>query len=198
MDQLIVSIGREYGSGGHEIAVKLAQKLGLKLYDRNMLEEIAKHKNVDYEELAKYDEAPKKEILTRTVRGLSNSHEYNIANMQFEYLRKKASEGESFVVVGRCAESVLKDFEGLISVFILGDIECRIQRISRVRNMSESEARSAISRHDKTRKAYHNSHSSMKWGDARNYDITLNSSKLGIDDAVDLIAEYINKRTVKR
>lgn len=198
MDQLIVCIGREYGSGGHEIAVKLAEKLGLKLYDRNMLEEIAKHKNVDYEELAKYDESPKKEILTRTVRGLSSSHEHNIANMQFEYLRKKASEGESFVVVGRCAESVLKDFEGLVSIFIIGDIECRIKRISKVRNMSESEAKSAISRHDKTRKAYHNSHSQHKWGDSRNYDITLNSSRIGIDETVDIIEAYINKRTANK
>ena len=195
MSQLIVSIGREYGSGGHEIAVKLAKRLGLKLYDRNLLEEIAKHKNVDYSELAKYDETPKKEILTRTVRGLSSSHEHNMANMQFDYLRKKASEGESFVVVGRCAESVLKDFEGLISIFVLGDIECRVQRIIKVRGMTESEARSAVSRHDRTRKAYHNDHSRMKWGDSRNYDITLNSSKLGIDNAVDLIEDYINKRT---
>lgn len=198
MAQLIISIGREYGSGGHEIAEKLASKLDLPLYDRNMLEEIAQDKNVDHSELEKYDESPKKKLFSRTVRGLSASNEQNIANMQFDYLKQKASQGKSFVVVGRCAETVLKGNDSLISIFIIGDMENRINRIAKLRNMTIDEAKSAVNRHDKTRKAYHNSYSDMKWGDSRNYDITINSSKIDLDEIVEVLLSYIDKRTGKK
>lgn len=198
MAQLIISIGREYGSGGHEIAEKLASKLDLPLYDRNMLEEIALDKNVDHSELEKYDESPKKKLLSRTVRGLSASNEQNIANMQFDYLKEKASQGKSFVVVGRCAETVLKGNDSLISIFIIGDMENRINRIAKLRNMTIDEAKSAVNRHDKTRKAYHNSYSDVKWGDSRNYDITINSSKIDLDEIVEVLLSYVDKRTGKK
>ncbi len=198
MAQLIISIGREYGSGGHEIAEKLANKLDLPLYDRNMLEEIALDKNVDHSELEKYDESPKKKLLSRTVRGLSASNEQNIANMQFDYLKQKASQGKSFVVVGRCAETVLKGNDNLISIFIIGDMENRINRIAKLRNMTIDEAKSAVNRHDKTRKAYHNSYSDVKWGDSRNYDITINSSKIDLDEIVEMLLSYIDKRINKK
>ena len=198
MDQLIISIGREYGSGGHEIAEKLASKLDLPLYDRNMIEEIALDKNVDHSELEKYDESPKKRLFSRTVRGLSASNEQNVANMQFDYLKQKASHGKSFVVVGRCAETVLKGNNALISIFILGDMENKVNRIMKLRNMSMDEAKSAINRHDRTRKAYHNSYSEMKWGDSRNYDITVNSSKIDLDEIVEMLLLYIDKRMNKK
>ncbi len=198
MAQLIISIGREYGSGGHEIAEKLANKLNLPLYDRNILEEIALDKNVDHSELEKYDESPKKKLFSRTVRGLSASNEQNIANMQFDYLKQKASQGKSFVVVGRCAETVLKGNDNLISIFIIGDMENRINRIAKLRNMTIDEAKSAVNRHDKTRKAYHNSYSDVKWGDSRNYDITINSSKIDLDEIVEMLLSYIDKRINKK
>ena len=163
-----------------------------------MLEEIAKGKNVDHSELQRYDEAPKKKLLSRTVRGLSASNEANVANMQFDYLREKAKAGESFVVVGRCAETVLKGNDGLISFFIRGDMENKIERICNIRNMSAEEAKSTINRHDRTRKAYHNSFSDIKWGDSRNYDITINSSKIGTDAVVEILLSYIDKITDKK
>ncbi len=194
MSQMIISIGREYGSGGHEIAQKLSKKLGIAMYDRNMLESIAEYKGVDYSELQKYDEAPRNKLMTRTIKGMSSSHEDNIAQMQFEYLKEKAKKGESFVAVGRCAETVLKGNEALVSFFILGDKESRIQRIAKIRNMSYDEAKSAVSRHDRSRKFYHNRYSDVKWGDSRNYDITINSSKIGVDEVVNILLEYIDKR----
>ena len=101
--QLIISIGREFGSGGHEIAEILAKHYGLNLYDKNLLQEIANEKSVEVKNLEKYDEVPRNLFMTRTVKGYSNSAEENLANMQFDYLRKKAESGESFVVVGRCS-----------------------------------------------------------------------------------------------
>ncbi len=193
--QFIISIGREYGSGGHEIGRHLAERFGIDFCDRNMLDRIAEEKDTSAENLRKYDETPKRFLLSRTVRGFSNSPEEIIARMQFEYLEKKAKSGESFIVVGRCAESVLKDCEGLISLFITGDEDVKIDRVAEHRNMTRDQAKMAILRHDKKRKAYHNYYCEGKWGDSRNYELTINSSKLGIMGTVDVLEKYIRMRT---
>ena len=194
MAQFVISIGREYGSGGHEIGRHLAERLGVDFCDRNMLDRIAEEKDTSAENLRKYDETPKRFLLSRTVRGFSNSPEEIIARMQFEYLEKKAASGESFIVVGRCAESVLKDCRGLISLFITGDEDTKIDRVAEHRNMTRDQARMAILRHDKKRKAYHNYYCEGKWGDSRNYEMTINSSKLGIMGTVDMLENYIRMR----
>lgn len=192
--QIIISISREYGSAGHEIAAILAKKLNIPLYDHNLLDEISKEKNVEAKDLMKYDEYPKNRLFSRKVNGFSNSPEEVVANMQFDYLRKKAKEGQSFVVVGRCSEIILKEYPGLISFFILGDMKHKIERIQKIRNMSESEAMSKIAIHDKKRKAYHNYYCEEKWGDSRNYDFSINSSPLGIDQTVEILLDYIERR----
>lgn len=192
--QLIISIGREFGSGGHEIAEKLAERFSLKLYDKNLLKHIAEERNVDSKHFEKYDEAPRNLLFSRTVKGLSNSMEENVANMQFNFLKKKAEEGESFVVVGRCSETILKDYPGFISIFVLGDKENKMERVMRLYNMSEEEAELYIYRQDRKRKGYHNYYCKGKWGDSRNYDISVNSSKLGEDVTVDILVDYILKR----
>ena len=197
-EQTIISVGREYGSAGHEIAEKIAKELGFKFYDRNMLDEIAQEKNIEVKYLEKYEEKPRNLILSRSVKGYSNSIEEVIADMQFEYLRKKADSGESFVVVGRCAEEVLKDKEGLISIFILGDREVKLNRIKEKFHIEETEALLKMRRHDKNRKRYHNRHSDGKWGDSRSYDLCVNSSKMGVDKTVDILVTYIRERMAAR
>lgn len=192
--QLIISIGREYGSGGHTIANLLAEKFGLEIYDKNILEEIATEKRVKVSSLEKYDEKPRNYFFTRSVRGHSNSMEENLANMQFEFLRKKAEEGKSFIVVGRCAEHVLKDHPALISIFVLGDWEHKVERIMELYNISANEAENIIYREDRKRKYYHNSYCKGKWGDSRNYDISVNSSKLGEEETSEILVDYIMKR----
>lgn len=197
-EQTIISVGREYGSAGHEIAEKIAKELGFKFYDRNMLDEIAQEKNIEVKYLEKYEEKPRNLILSRSVKGYSNSIEEVIADMQFEYLRKKADSGESFVVVGRCAEEVLKDNDGLISIFILGDREVKLNRIKEKFHIEETEALLKMRRHDKNRKRYHNRHSDGKWGDSRSYDLCVNSSKMGVDKTVDILVAYIRERIAAR
>lgn len=192
--QLIISVGREFGSGGHAIAEQLAKRFELPLYDYNLLREITIEKNLDIKELEKYDELPKKPLFSRTIRGYSNSPEENIANMQFEYLEKKAEQGASFVVVGRCAETILKQYKGLVSIFILADMEAKIERIAEIYGVSDLEAEVLIKRRDKARKSYHNYYCTGKWGDSRNYDISMNSSKLGIDRTIELLVDYIKAR----
>lgn len=192
--QFIISIGREFGSGGHEIAEKLSQKLKISLYDRNMLDEIAKEKNMDVTQLHKLDEKPRNPLFSRRVIGYSNSFAEIVADMQFEYIKNTADKGESFIVVGRCAEAVLSEHENLISIFILGDKAEKIARVMEKYHLNESDAIAKMNRHDKTRKYYHNSHTESKWGDSRTYDLCVNSSRLGIDKTVELLESYIKER----
>lgn len=192
--QLIISVGREFGSGGHVIAEALAERFGLPLYDNNLLEQIADERHLSQDSLKKYDEMPKSRLFSRTVRGYSNSMSENIAQLQFDFLKKKAADGASFVVVGRCAETKLKDSAGLVSLFILGDREVKAARIQKLHQLSQAEALRMMDRTDGERKAYHNYHCKGKWGDSRNYDLSINSSKLGLDKTIDWVEAYIRAR----
>ena len=192
--QVIVAIGREFGSEGHEVAQKLAEKLEIQYYDRNLLDEFADQKDLDAELLQKYDEVPKFKFPSRTVRGYSNSPIDNIKEIQSALLRTKAVDEDSFVIVGRCAEEVLKDFDCLVSVFIWSDTEVKIKHVMEKFNISRKEAERKIIRHDRYRKNYHDHFSKGKWGDSRTYDLCINSSRLGIDGTVDVIYDYIVKR----
>ncbi|MCD7709481.1 MAG: cytidylate kinase-like family protein [Clostridiales bacterium] len=192
--QTIIAISREYGSGGHEIARRIAADLGLKMYDRKLLDEMADEKNIEVEYLEKYDEKPRKLLLSRTVNGYCNSIEEIVAEMQFDYIRERAESGESFVIVGRCAETVLADFEGLISFFVLGDQDAKVARVRDHFELDDAGALSKMQRHDKTRKRYHNRHSDGKWGDSRLYDMCINSSKVGIEKTTQILEDYIKAR----
>jgi cytidylate kinase len=194
-NQKIISIGREYGCGGRAIAEKIAEHYGLPLYDKNLLEEVAKTLDIDADNLEKYDEVPKNIFASRTVNGYSNSVQENIAHLQFDELKKKADGGESFVVVGRCAETVLKDSPALISIFVLGDKEFKIDRTVKGLSVSREEALNLMKINDKKRKSYHNYYCEGKWGDSRTYDITINTSKLGVDLAAKILIDYIDKRS---
>jgi cytidylate kinase len=160
------------------------------------LSEIALKNDFDLETMEKYDEVPKLRLFSRTVRGYSNSPEVNIANIQFDYMRKLAEEGKSFVIVGRCSEEVLKDYDGIITIFVLGDKDEKIKRTQSVNEgVSVDEAERIIIQQDKNRKAYHNYFCKGKWGDSRNYELSINSSKLGYEGTADFIAEYIKRKT---
>lgn len=191
--QILISISREYGSRGREIAIKVAEDMGLPLYDRNILEEIAKEKGTDPKNFQDIDEKPRNKLLTRRVKGYSNSMEENLAQMQFEYLQKKADSGESFVVLGRCSETVLKGREGLVSIFVTGKREAKIQHIMDKFSISREEAIAKIYKHDISRKRYHNHYSDFKWGDSRNYDVCINSSRLGSQGTAEVLEAYIQK-----
>ena len=192
--QIIISISREYGSGGHYIAEKLAKDLGIILLDHNLLDKISEEKGMNLADYKNFDESPKKPFVSGTVRGMSNSAEENLAQIQFDYLREKAEAGTSMIIVGRCGDYILKDRKELIRIFVLADQKDKIKRIMKVRKMSEAEAKRAILRHELKRKRYHNYYADTKWGDSRHYDICINSSKLGLDQTVAFLKEFIAKR----
>ena len=192
--QIIITIGREFGSGGHLIAEKLAEKLNLPLYDKKMISEVAKASGMDARVFEKYDEKPVNVLFSRTVNGHSNSMEDTIAEKQFDFLRKKAEAGESFIVVGRCAETIFKNNANAFHNFILADKEYKVKRISEIYNISESEAIAKMYRHDKKRKVYHNRYSKGKWGDSRNYDLCVRSNALGVEKTVESLLDIIQKK----
>ena len=193
--QVIISVGREFGSGGHIIAEELSKRFNLPLYDSNILEHIAEEKNFDHNLMRKHEEKARVRFFTKKVRGHSSSIRDHIANMQFKFLQKKGDAGESFVVVGRCSESMLDENKHLISIFVIGDIPCKIKRIKEVLNISsDKEADRLRIKKDLERKSYHNYYCKHKWGDSRNYHLCVNSSKLGIEKTIDMLEAYIKDR----
>ncbi|MCH5324576.1 MAG: cytidylate kinase-like family protein [Eubacterium sp.] len=191
--QVIVTFSREYASGGHVIAEMLAEKLGISFYDRNLLDEIASEKLGNVDKLRRFDEMPRP-FFSMTVRGMASSPEENVAQIQFDYIRKMADAGESFVIVGRCAEEVLSGYPCLVKIFVTADEQRKIARVCNERNVNVDEARGIMLRHDKNRKAYHNYYCSTKWGDSRGYDLCINASRLGFEGTTDFIENYIRKR----
>lgn len=193
--QFIISIGREYGSGGRVIAEELAKRYNVKLYGKNLLDLVAKEKGLNLEELKKYDEKARNIWLSRSVDGFSNSPEDTVAKMQFDFLKEKANSGESFVVLGRCASYILKDYDGLVKIFITGNEDAKIKRIAAIEKIEYGEAAVLVEKRNKIRRNYHNFYSKEKWGDSRHYDLIVNSSKIGIDNSVDVIDSYIKSIT---
>lgn len=195
--QLIISIGREVGSGGHEIAEILAKHYNIPLLDKNILEEIAEKKNVDAADLKDIDKKFVFPLINRNVRGFSSSIQENVYLLQFEYLQERAKAGESFVIVGRCGEDVLKEYDSLVSIFVLGDKETKKDRIMRLYDKNEFMAERMMREKDTERKRYHNSFCEGKWGDSRNYDISVNSSVLGIEGTAEVLIDFIDKKRNK-
>ena len=193
-EQLIISVGREFGSGGHLIAEMLAKRFELPLYDYNLLAEIAAGKNIDVSHLKKYDELPHRGFFHRTVKGHHSAPQVNIAQMQFDFIREKAAAGESFVIVGRCAEEILRGHPALVSVFVLGDHDQKLSRIKTLYNLSHEDAENLMQVTNRKRKQYHNYFCSTQWGDSRNYELSINSSRIGYEETADIIEDYIHHR----
>ncbi|MDO4285704.1 MAG: cytidylate kinase-like family protein [Eubacteriales bacterium] len=190
--QIIITVGREHGSGGHFIAQEIANNLGIKLYDKDIVEGTVELSGYSREFIEKMDEKPVNVLFSRRIGEFSNSLEENVAHKVFEYIHTIAEKGESFVIVGRCAESVLRHYPHVISVFISGDKEDKIDRIKRLYELDTQKAADRIKKVDFKRKHYHNYYSDFKWGDSRGYDILINSSRIGIENTAKCLTSYIH------
>lgn len=200
-ENTVITIGREFGSGGHDIGMKLAEKLGIKCYDKELLELAAKHSGLCEELFASQDEKPTNSFLYSLVMdtyslGYSNSYvdmpiNHKVFLAQFDAI-KKLAESESCVIVGRCADYALEDNPNAVSVFIKADMKERVERIKKLYNLSDSKASDLIQKTDKRRASYYNYYSSKKWGDAKSYDLCIDSGELGQDGVIELICNYID------
>lgn len=193
-ENLIITVGREFGSGGHIIGEKLAEHYDIPFYDRDLLKMVSEENDIEYEEMVEYEEKPINRILSRTVNGYSSSPHDAIAHLEFDYLTEMADEGKSFVVVGRCAEQVLKEYENAVKIFVLGDYDAKVRQIMGLFEIGEQEAKDKIKEVDSKRKSYHNNYCDTKWGDSRNYDICINSSRMGIERTAEFLIQYIDER----
>lgn len=200
-ENLVITIGRQYGSGGHEIGIKLAEALGIKVYDKELLTVAAQKSGMCREIFETNDEKPSSSFLYSLVTGglggnnLPINHKLFLA--QFEAIRSIAY-NEPCVIIGRCADYALEDYENLITVFIHADIEERKKRVMKRHNVPENKVVEEIMKTDKRRSSYYNFYSGNKWGNLDNYDITVDSGKLGIDKTVELLVNYVKlKQEIK-
>ncbi|MBD5136918.1 MAG: cytidylate kinase-like family protein [Lachnospiraceae bacterium] len=201
-DHFVITIGRQFGSGGKEIGEKLAQKLNVKCYDKELLALAAKDSGLCKEMFEMHDEKPTNSFLYSIVMD-TYSGIYNPQNMiempinqkvflaQFDTI-KKIADRESCIIVGRCADYALEDLPGLTSIFIHADMESRIKRISEKYEIKENKAKDMIIKTDKRRSSYYNYYTNREWGSASSYNLSIDSGKLGIDKTVQLIENYIN------
>ncbi len=200
MKSIIITIGRQFGSGGREVGRRVASALGVPFYDRELLAEAAERSGLTREMLESYDEQPTNSFLYSLSMGtytFGAEWQLPLNNQVFlamtEAIKSVAAKG-SCVIVGRCAEYVLSDHPELVRVFIYGDLEMRVKRIMETENLSEREAASLIQKTDKRRSNYHNFYSDNKWGSPGSYDLLLNTTTLGLDAAADLLVHYAQTR----
>lgn len=193
--QIIISVGREFGSGGHEIAERLAKHYNIPLFDKEIFEHIEENESINAEVAKFFDEKPVSPIFYPVMMdGMNLPLEQTVANHIFNFIRTKGDkEKQSFVIVGRCAEYVLRDNPNMISIFVLGDKEMKCKRVMKKYNLDEKAAYNRMRREDKMRKTYHNFYADGKWGDSRSYDICINSSTLGINRSLETLIAYIDK-----
>ena len=194
--QIIISVGREFGSGGHEIAEGLAKHYNIPLYDKEIFDHVAEKGSINPDVAKFYDEKPLNPIFYPvSMDGSYLPLEQTVANHIFDFIRQKGDkEKQSFVIVGRCAEYVLRDNPNMVSVFILGDIESKKVRVMEKYDLEAKAALNRMKKEDKVRKTYHNFYADGKWGDSRNYDLCINSSNLGVEGVVEIIDDLIRRR----
>ncbi|MDO5702844.1 MAG: cytidylate kinase-like family protein [Lachnospiraceae bacterium] len=191
--KVLITVGREYGSGGKNISEKLSRSLGIPIFDKNMLAMVAKKHGYSEDALAANDERLGNPFFEPYPfygsEGGSVSDRLFI--MQSELIREQANKG-SAIFIGRCADDILKNFDNVVSIFVYAPMAARIQRIMRVEDISDSTAAEKIIRRiDKSRKSYYQFYTDKKWGSSEGMDLLINSNTLGIDGSVKLIEEFL-------
>ena len=204
MENVVITISRQYGSGGKTIAAMLAQKLGVNCYSREILKMASEDSGINEQLFGMSDEKIRH---ARWLRTLSRPYEGellppedkefvsddNLFNYQAKVIKELAQK-ESCVIVGRCASYILKDYPNVLSVFVHADEEFCLKCAMERNSMSEKEMIRYIERTDKYRSDYYFYHTGKKWADARNYDLCLNSGKLGFEKCVEEIEAYAKIR----
>ncbi len=199
MAGVIYTIGREYGSNGKLIGEMLAKRLNIPLYDKELLQKAAKESGFCEEIFENNDEKPTSSFLYSLVMDTYSGGSYSSSPFldmpinqkvflaQFDAIKKIAQNNESCVIVGRCADYALSEQKNVINVFVRAELEDRVKTVCKRLDITEKKAKDIIAKKDKQRSSYYNYYTSKKWGDSRNYDLCLNSSKFVLEDCVEII-----------
>ena len=203
MKQFVITIGRQLGSGGKEVAERLARELGVKVYDKALLQAAACESGIDASLFEKADERENSSLfggffsihgsISEYFSGGSCIDNDGLFEIQSEAIRNIA-QNESCVIVGRCAEYVLRDHPAMLSVFITAEHNDRVERIMRGEGLERNAAIEFIEKNDKKRRSYHDYYATTLWGDAASYDVCINTSRLGVEGTVEFIKHLIAKR----
>jgi len=197
----IITIGRQFGSGGRDIGVKIAKDLEIKYYDKELLTRAAKDSGLAEEIFETHDERPTSSFLyslvmdTYSMGYMGNTFSempinHKVFLAQFDAIKKIADEGPC-VIVGRCADYALADYPNVVSIFLHAPLEDRIKRISHNMNLSRAKAKDLILKTDKQRASYYNYFTTKKWSEADSYELSITSSALGIEGSAQAIEEYV-------
>ena len=197
----VITISRQYGSGGHEVGEKVAQKLNLPFYDKALIAMAAKKSGLSEEVFADADEKATSSLLYSMVMGsyafgarVPGINEMPINDklfvLQSDIIKKAAKEGPC-VIIGRCADYALADYPNHLSLFISAPLEVRIQRVAQRQNLTPEKARQLILKTDKRRASYYEYYSSKKWGSVDSYHFCIDSSYLGLGRTVELIQAMV-------
>ena len=195
---LIITIGREFGSGGHEIGKRVAERLGIAFYDKELINLAAEKSGLSGEFIERHEQRSQGSFLA----GLAASATYNggyfspqnmslsenIFIAQAQVIRDIA-EKERAVIVGRCADYILSERENTINIFIFAPMEKRIERVMKVYSLDEAAAMKKLATSDKERGNHYFRYTDRKWGKAQNYDLCINAALLGIDKTADMIVD---------
>ena len=204
----IITIGRQFGSGGRYVGRLLAEKLGIPFYDKELLSEAAKQSGICEEIFEEHDEKPTRSLLFSLVTGMQHHMgtgnfymdmplNHRIFLAQFDAIRKLAEEG-SCVIVGRCADYVLREDPDTASIFVKADMPSKIQRAVTYYGVEKDKAEDRIRKADKQRASYYNYYATATWGDVENYDLVVDTGVLGVEGAVELIAKFLELREAKK
>jgi len=202
-EKIIITLGRQFGSGGREIGERIAARLGLPFYDRELIQIAAQKSGLGKEFFEQADEEKGRSLLSGLMDhygalredGTAGAYLSNEAlfQMQSNVIRDLAAKA-SAVFIGRCADYVLKDFPRCLNFFISAAMEDRIQRIMRIQQLSEKKARELIEKTDKKRAAYYNYFTDKQWGAADSYHLCVNSSVLGVEQTSAFLCHFIKKK----
>ncbi len=190
---MIITLGRQHGSNGHLIARRLAEELGYKCYDKEIVDEAAAASAFSKEIFDSYDEKRVSAYILSTPHyiGMNEGFHLNmqVAAAQFETMRKLAEKGDC-IFVGRCADYVLRNRDDVLRIFIMGDMETRIKTMMGRRSLSYDQARRLVREVDKDRSSYYKYHTDQIWGESENYDLCIDS-RIGVQGTVDVIRAYM-------
>lgn len=196
----IITIGRQFGSGGKEVGIRVAKELGIPFYDKELLQEAAKKSGLCEKIFESFDERPKSLLYSIAmdaypfgIGGVGDSLEQQVYLATFETIRHLAEQGPC-VMIGRCADYALSENENLLSLFLYAPMDARVERVARRQNLSPEKAKSLIQKTDKRRASYYEYYASRKWGAVDSYDFCLNTQALGLGGTVELIRAMVEHK----
>jgi len=203
MANCIVTIARQYGSGGREVGRLLSERTGWKFYDKDLITLAAQKSGLSSEALQNVDEKAANSLLYTLALGSSiYNHGLEHVNLpindrlfvvQSEIIKELAASGEGAIIVGRCADYVLAGRDNLVRVYITADFDARVKTVMERHDLSESAAKDLIVKTDKRRANYYSYYTGEKWGRADKYDLVISTDRIGIEGAASLIGDYISK-----